>query len=268
MQIPITLLHWGHFLQAPGCSARPTFASPRVGFGATSRYRRDGAGKATTKKPAIPAIQIKFGFRIDFASIREADMMTVRRTFYATISLLLSSPASPLTIAAAPAKARSIIDEWATVKPPAAPALKPVTVDPKTTALLMLDFMNQNCGKRARCIASIPAMKKLLGEARSARVLSAQHERFPNHPGKRRLIGAPRLDGMREGTDRAACPSDASRTGGFKLGFGSVAACFAGARSTTRVCKLFHSRATILAGLSRPRLVPNVRVTRGLAEGA
>lgn len=97
-------------------------------------------------------------------------MMTVRRTFYATISLLLTALASPLTIAAAPAKAQSIIDEWATVKPPAAPALKPVTVDPKTTALLMLDFMNQNCGKRARCIASIPAMKKLLGEARSARV--------------------------------------------------------------------------------------------------
>lgn len=34
----------------------------------------------------------------------------------------------------------------------------------------MLDFMNQNCGKRARCIASIPAMEKLLGEARAAKV--------------------------------------------------------------------------------------------------
>ena len=97
-------------------------------------------------------------------------MMTARWTFSATISLLLSALASPLAIAAAPAKAQSIIDEWATVKPPAAPALKPVTVDPKTTALLMLDFMNQNCGKRARCIASIPAMEKLLGEARAARV--------------------------------------------------------------------------------------------------
>jgi nicotinamidase-related amidase len=96
--------------------------------------------------------------------------MTAGRTFSATISLLLSALASPLTIAAAPAKAQSIIDEWATVKPPAAPILKPVTVDPKTTALLMLDFMNQNCGKRARCIAGIPAMKKLLGEARAANV--------------------------------------------------------------------------------------------------
>ena len=55
------------------------------------------------------------------------------------------------------------------MKAPPAPALKPVTVDPKTTALLMLDFMNQNCGKRPRCLASIPAMKKLLADARAAK---------------------------------------------------------------------------------------------------
>jgi nicotinamidase-related amidase len=33
----------------------------------------------------------------------------------------------------------------------------------------MLDFMNQNCGKRPRCVASIPAMKKLLAAARAAK---------------------------------------------------------------------------------------------------
>jgi nicotinamidase-related amidase len=86
------------------------------------------------------------------------------------MSLLLAALASPLAIVAAPAKAQSIIDEWATVKPPAAPALKSVTVDSKATALLMLDFMNQNCGKRPRCIASIPAIGKLLGEARAAKM--------------------------------------------------------------------------------------------------
>jgi nicotinamidase-related amidase len=68
------------------------------------------------------------------------------------------------------AVASDIIDEWATVKAPVAPELKPVTVDPKTTALLMLDFMNQSFGKRPRCLASLPAMKKLLGEARAAKV--------------------------------------------------------------------------------------------------
>ncbi len=69
------------------------------------------------------------------------------------------------------AQAADIVDEWASIKAPPPPALKPVTVDPKTTALLMLDFMNQNCGKRPRCIATLPAMKKLLGEARAAKVL-------------------------------------------------------------------------------------------------
>ena len=70
---------------------------------------------------------------------------------------------------ALPAQAADIVDEWASMKAPPAPTLKPVTVDPKTTALLMLDFMNQNCGKRPRCVATIPAMKKLLGEARAAK---------------------------------------------------------------------------------------------------
>lgn len=72
--------------------------------------------------------------------------------------------------ATAAAHAADIVDEWANVKAPPPPALKEVTVDPKTTALLMLDFMKQNCGKRPRCIATLPAMKKLLGEARAAKV--------------------------------------------------------------------------------------------------
>jgi nicotinamidase-related amidase len=70
---------------------------------------------------------------------------------------------------ALPTQAANIVDEWATVKVPAAPELKPVTVDPKTTALLMLDFMNQNCAQRPRCVASVPAMKKLLEAARAAK---------------------------------------------------------------------------------------------------
>lgn len=83
---------------------------------------------------------------------------------------LLALIALPMALApVTPAGAQTIIDQWASVKTPPAPALKPVTVDPKTTALLMLDFMNQNCGKRPACIASIPAVKKLLGEARAAK---------------------------------------------------------------------------------------------------
>jgi nicotinamidase-related amidase len=85
--------------------------------------------------------------------------------------LIAAVAAALVTALALPTHAANIVDEWASVKAPAAPALKPVTVDPKTTALLMLDFMNQNCGKRPRCLATIPAMKKLLDEARAAKVL-------------------------------------------------------------------------------------------------
>lgn len=84
--------------------------------------------------------------------------------------LMVAVALSAALAASAPAGAASITDEWDSVKAPAAPALKPVTIDPKTTALLMLDFMNQNCGKRDRCLAQVPAVKKLLETARTAKV--------------------------------------------------------------------------------------------------
>jgi nicotinamidase-related amidase len=65
------------------------------------------------------------------------------------------------------ASAQTIVDDWSNVKAPPAPELKQVTIDPKTTALLMLDFVTPNCSSRPRCMASLPAVKKLLAEARS-----------------------------------------------------------------------------------------------------
>ncbi|HMA58630.1 MAG TPA: isochorismatase family protein, partial [Pseudolabrys sp.] len=81
----------------------------------------------------------------------------------------LITAAAVVAALALPAHAANIVDEWASVKAPPPPALKPVTVDSKTTALLMLDFMKQNCGVRPRCMATLPAVKKLLGEARAAK---------------------------------------------------------------------------------------------------
>jgi hypothetical protein len=72
---------------------------------------------------------------------------------------------------AASTPAQTIIDEWQSVKAPPAPVLRPVTIDPKTTALLMLDLFNPGCTKRPRCIASMPALKKLLTEARAHGIL-------------------------------------------------------------------------------------------------
>src|SRR5580658_1338996 len=68
---------------------------------------------------------------------------------------------------AAPALAGDITGEWANVTPPPAPELKQVTVDPKTTALLVLDFGKNNCGVRPRCLANVPNVKKLIDEART-----------------------------------------------------------------------------------------------------
>jgi nicotinamidase-related amidase len=70
-------------------------------------------------------------------------------------------------LAAPPASAMDITKEWATVKPPPVPELKAATVDPKTTALLVLDLMKTNCGTRPRCASTVAPVKKLIEEARA-----------------------------------------------------------------------------------------------------
>jgi nicotinamidase-related amidase len=72
------------------------------------------------------------------------------------------------TLAAWPSVAGDIIAEWATVKTPPAPELKPVTLDGKTTALLILDMMKGSCTARLRCAATVPNVKKLHDAARAA----------------------------------------------------------------------------------------------------
>ena len=69
----------------------------------------------------------------------------------------------------APSRGETIIDEWPNVKAPPPPELKSVTLDPKTTALLVIDIIKQTCNmqRRPRCVASIPKVQKLLTEARA-----------------------------------------------------------------------------------------------------
>lgn len=72
-----------------------------------------------------------------------------------------------------PVVAQDVIAEWNSIKTPPPPELKDVTVDPKTTAFLLLDFNKQTCNseRRPRCLTSIPKMKKLLDFARSKGIL-------------------------------------------------------------------------------------------------
>ncbi|MEA3106034.1 MAG: hypothetical protein QOI88_639 [Gammaproteobacteria bacterium] len=67
------------------------------------------------------------------------------------------------------AQAESVIDEWATVKAPSPPELKPVTIDAASTALIVMDISTQSCTaeKRPRCVATLPKVQKLIGEARA-----------------------------------------------------------------------------------------------------
>jgi nicotinamidase-related amidase len=67
------------------------------------------------------------------------------------------------------AKSQTIIDEWYQAKLPSPPELKPVTLVPRETALLVMDFTVQTCTleKRKRCADSVPKVKKLVEAARS-----------------------------------------------------------------------------------------------------
>lgn len=65
--------------------------------------------------------------------------------------------------------AQAVTDQWAAATIPEAPPVKPVTLDPKTTALIVMDFNVTGCteARRPRCVVALPHVAKLLGEARA-----------------------------------------------------------------------------------------------------
>jgi nicotinamidase-related amidase len=67
------------------------------------------------------------------------------------------------------AKSQTIIDDWYQAKLPAPPQLKPVTLVPSETALLVMDFTVQTCTpeKRKRCADSVPKVRPFVETARS-----------------------------------------------------------------------------------------------------
>jgi nicotinamidase-related amidase len=89
--------------------------------------------------------------------------------------VLGSAAFAVVALAGAGAFSQTIIDDWRNVKVPPPPQLKPVVVDPKTDALLALDFNGADaadsgpCNKtsKPRCIASLPRMRDLIDKARA-----------------------------------------------------------------------------------------------------
>jgi nicotinamidase-related amidase len=95
------------------------------------------------------------------------------------ITKVLGLAAMAAALIATRAMAADLIGEWSTIQMPAAPELKQVTIDPKTTALLLFDFMKENCGARPRCVEDVPKLKALDDKARAAKMLVAYT--FPNN---------------------------------------------------------------------------------------
>lgn len=73
------------------------------------------------------------------------------------------------------ARAADLMADWPSIQMPPPPQLKPVTVEPKTTALFLFDFMNTNCNmqQRPRCVEAIPKLEALVDKARATGMLVA-----------------------------------------------------------------------------------------------
>jgi nicotinamidase-related amidase len=84
-------------------------------------------------------------------------------------AILVPAIVTLVTASIVPAGAQTIIDEWSQAKLPAPPVLKAVTLVPKETALLVMDFTVQTCTpeKRKRCADSVPKVKKFVEDARA-----------------------------------------------------------------------------------------------------
>jgi nicotinamidase-related amidase len=95
--------------------------------------------------------------------------MNGRRSMRILITACALAIAPCLLVVTMPPSAagQTVVDEWSTVKAPPAPELKPVTIDPKVTALLVADIVKQICSPRPRCIASLPRIQGLLAQARA-----------------------------------------------------------------------------------------------------
>jgi len=68
---------------------------------------------------------------------------------------------------------KSVIDSWDAVEAPAAPPLQPVQLDPRTSALLVLDLQNGNCNseRMPRCVDTLAGIGEFIGRARSQKIL-------------------------------------------------------------------------------------------------
>lgn len=66
----------------------------------------------------------------------------------------------------------AVTDAWDKVDVPSPPPIRAVTIDPKTSALLLLDFLAEVCTeRRPRAAATLPRIAAFLAKARAAGML-------------------------------------------------------------------------------------------------
>src|SRR3954469_2152049 len=112
-----------------------------------------------------------------FAPLRKPDKVGRSKKKFAggrsmsTARSLLYSAAIIAAFAATTANAADVVKEWPNIKAPPAPEVKAVTLDGKTSALLILDVMKESCARRPRCAEMAPKLKKLHDTARAANVM-------------------------------------------------------------------------------------------------
>lgn len=90
---------------------------------------------------------------------------------FVSVIILIGMMATGLVMLS-PAMAQAegtIVEDWASVKAPPPVELKPVTVNVKETAFLILDIEKRTCNakRRPRCVASVPKIQKFLKRVRA-----------------------------------------------------------------------------------------------------
>jgi nicotinamidase-related amidase len=103
---------------------------------------------------------------------REDRMASVQKSLFFAVAAVAFAAAIG---GPSPLRAADVIADWAGLTLPPAPELKPVTLDGKTTALLILDIQAPACtmAERPRCVDAIPKIKALMDRARAAGALVA-----------------------------------------------------------------------------------------------
>lgn len=99
------------------------------------------------------------------------------------IAFLLALPVVMAVLIMLPngARADTVIDDWNAAKVPPPPVLKSVTIDPKKTALLDMDFSRKTCTPqgRPRCAAMLPTIRGFIDKARALRALRSSTSTVP-----------------------------------------------------------------------------------------